>query len=330
MDIVVKRRNPGSHTLPMPQKLAPYSPYDRRIGEWGRVELRHSEDNTVDIYLDSGVLLNRVPVASKEWVISGEDADTDYNSGERDLPPEHARVFVMMPARTYDDCFIMPFSGFSTISRPAPYMEGDKERIKERITPSGWHITDDHGTGSHKAVSPDEKTSLEIDYGTEKEPKEDAPELHLSLFDEIKVDVAADDSAALSVFDEVEIAHKKGDSVKIRAYDTEITVKNGDVQVKTTKKTITTQDIDIKSTAPIGLNDGLYSTGLNPYLTAEASALQALQTAASNAAVQLGVLDGFSGAAGTIVGLGTAIVVFCQALTTADGAAQAAIAKVAK
>jgi hypothetical protein len=224
----------------------------------------------------------------------------------------------------------MPFSGFSTIDQPKPYMEDDKEKIKERITPSGWHITDDYVTGSHKAVSPDEKTSLEIDYGTEEEPKEKNPELHLDIFDEIKADIVADADVNLSVFDEVKIKHKKGDSVKVIAYDTEITIKNGDVQIKTIKQTTTTQDIDIKSVAPIGLNGGLFLTGLNPYLTAETSALQALQTAAESAALQLGVLDGFSGAAGTIVGLGKAIVAFCNALVAADGAAQTALAKVAK
>jgi hypothetical protein len=248
MDIVVKRRNPGSPAPPTPQKLAPPSPYDRRFGEWGRVEVPHSDDNTVDIYLDSGIHLKRVPVASKEWVIFGEDAKKGYNSGERNLPPEHARVFVMMPTRTYADCFVMPFSGFSTIDQPTPYMEDDKEKIKERITPSGWHVTDDYVTGSHKAVSPDKKTSLEIDYGTEEEPKEDAPELHLSLFDEIKADVVADDHVTLSVFDEVEIKHVKGDSCALKVFDTEIMIKRGEVSMKPKKTTIEVDgDAEIKT-----------------------------------------------------------------------------------
>ena len=247
MDIVVKRRNPGS-PAPVSQKLAQPSPYDRRFGEWGKVEALHSDDNTVDIYLDSGTHLKRVPVASKEWVISGEDAEKDYNSGERNLPPEHARVFVMMPTCTYADCFVMPFSGFSTIDQTAPYMEDDKEKIKERITPSGWHVTDDYVTGSHKAVSHDEKTSLEIDYGTEEEPKEDAPELHLSLFDEIKADVVADDNVSLSVFDEVHLEHVKGDSCTLKIFDTELVIKQGEVSIKPKKTTIEVDgDAEIKT-----------------------------------------------------------------------------------
>jgi hypothetical protein len=230
--------------------------YDRRLGEWGKVEVPHSDDNTVDIYLDSGTHLRRVPVASKEWVISGDDAKKGYNSGERDLPPEHARVFVMMPTCTYADCFVMPFSGFSTIDQTPPYMKDDREKIKERITPSGWHVTGDYVTGSHKAVSPDEKTSLEIDYGAGKEEKEH-PELHFKLFEKTTLDIIDEDSAKLSVFDgevriehkkgesvkiaaldEVEVEHKKGDSIKITAYDTDITVKHGEVTIHSKKSTV--------------------------------------------------------------------------------------------
>jgi hypothetical protein len=255
MEIIVKRRAPGPPST-APRKIAGVSPFDGRFGEWGKVDVSYSDDNTVDIFLDSGVYLKRVPVASGEWVVSGEDAEKGYNSGERNLPPVHARVFVIMPTRTYNDCFIAPFSGFSMIDQTEPYMGGDKEKIKERITPGGRHITDDYVTGSHKSVSQDEKTSLEIDYGTEKEPKEDAPELHLSLFDEIKADVVTDDNVTLSVFDEahiehvkgervtasifeeIEIEHVKGDSCTVKVFDTEIVIKPGEVSIKPKETTI--------------------------------------------------------------------------------------------
>jgi hypothetical protein len=309
----------------------------------------------VDIYLDSGTHLKRVPVASREWVISGEDADKKYNSGERNLPPEHSRVFVMMPARTYADCFVAPFSGFSTIGRAAPYMEDDKEKIKERITPGGWHITGDYVTGSRKAVSPDKKTSIEIDYGTKAEPKGDAPELHFSLFDEIKGDVVTDDSVEVSVFNEAVIKHKKGEKIEAEigpdveiaadANVTETIREDLDILVAgDDKKTVggnreekvagnakyESADTDIKSIAPIGLNDGLYKTGLSPYWTSETSALSALSQAAAQAAPQLALLDAFSGGTGFIIGLGAAIAAFCAAMQTADGAAHAATAKAVK
>jgi hypothetical protein len=247
MDIIVKRSTPGS-PAPQPQKLAPPSPFDRRFGEWGKVEVLHSDDNTVDIFLDSGTHLKRVPVASKEWVVSGEDAEKDYNSGERNLPPVQARVFIMMPTYTYGDCFVMPFSGFSTIDQSKPYMEDDREKIKERITPSGWHTTDDYVTGSHKAVSPDKKTSLEIEYGTEEEPKEDAPEFHLNLFDNIKVDVIAEDNLKIGVFEDITIEKKKKDSCTVKVFDTEIVIKKGAVSIKPKKTTIEVDgDAEVKT-----------------------------------------------------------------------------------
>jgi hypothetical protein len=211
MDIIVKRRQPGA---PAPQaRLAPSSPYNR-WGEWGSVEQRHAEDHTVDIYLDSRTHLKRVPVASREWVVSGEDTEKGYNSGERNLPPDQARVFVMMPTGAYNDCFIMPFSGFSTIDQTKPYMEDDQEQIQERITPSGWHITDNQVTGTHEAVSPDKKTSLLIDYGNEEEPKKDTPELHIRVFDQISIDVA-DKRACISAFDS-EIVIEEGKPILMR------------------------------------------------------------------------------------------------------------------
>jgi hypothetical protein len=273
MDILIKRRKPESPPA-NPSRLAQPSPYDRRYGEWGRVELLHSEDNSVDIFLDIGVYLKRVPVSSREWVVPGQDAGKDYNSGERDLPPEHARVFVMMPTGTYDDCFVL-CSGFAAIDQTQPYMKDKGEKIKERITPSGWHITDDYVTGSHKAVSPDEKTSLLIDYGTEDEPKEDAPELHLSLFDEIKVDVAADDNVTLSVFEEVCIEHVKGDSCTIKVFDTELVVKEGEVSIKPKKTTVEVDgDVEIKTSGKTTIEATGDTTvkGVNVSVEAETSA----------------------------------------------------------
>jgi hypothetical protein len=260
------------------------------------VDALHSEDNTADIFLDSGTYLNRVPVASREWAVSGEDAEKDYNSGERNLPPVQARVFIMMPTCTYNDCFVMPFSGFSTIDQPKPYMEDGREKIKERITPGGWHTADDYVTGSRKAVSPDKKTSLEIDYGTEGAPKEDAPELHLDLFDAIKVDIFADDR----------------------------------IEITVTNSTVEAQDYDIKCGKPIGLNDGLYKSGLAPYLTSETDAAGELETAAADAAPQLAVLDYLSGGAGKIIGLGAAVTAFCGAMKKADTAAHTDVSKAVK
>lgn len=206
MNIVIKKAasNGGLGQSP---KIGRPSPYDKRHGAWGRVEKAHSDDNTADIFLDTGVHLKRVPVASREWVVSGVEAEKDYNTGERDLPPSGARVFVMLPTGGYDDCFILCY-GFSAIDQTPPFMADDKENTRERITPSGWHITDDHATGSHEAVSPDGKTRLEIDYAA------DAPALRLALFDSVAVEVAGGGATA-RIFD-TEIEIKEGSPILIK------------------------------------------------------------------------------------------------------------------
>jgi hypothetical protein len=234
MNVIVKRKNAAS---PAPSQKRDPAPC-QRFGIWGRVEAAHSEDNTVDLTLENGIPLMRVPVASREWVVPGEDAGKGHNSGERDLPPVHARVFVMMPTFTYYDCFVAPFSGFSTIDQTAPYMEDEKEKTKERITPSGWHITENGVTGSRKSVSPDGKTSLEIDYGSEEEPKEENPELHLNIFDNIRADITGGENIMLSFFDEVKMEHVKGETCTVKIFDTELVIKKGEVSVKPKKTAI--------------------------------------------------------------------------------------------
>ncbi len=262
MNVVIRKNRNYGHSSET--KKIPSAPRFNRVwGEWGRVEKQNSIDNTVDVRLDSGVYLNRVPVASKEWVLFGESVEKDFNSGERDLPPIQSRIFIMMPSLTYDDCFIAPFSGFNTTDRNAsdPFLETEQENIKERITPSGWHITDDYVTGSHKAVSPDEKTSLEIDYGNEEEKKEDNPELHLNLFNEIKSNVVLGDEpiADLSVFGgEIELTHKKGDSCTLKIFDTELVIKKGAVSIKPKETTI---EVDGNATIKTSGNTGIEATG---------------------------------------------------------------------
>jgi phage gp45-like len=109
-----------------------------------------------------------------------------------------------------------------------------------------------------------------------------------------------------------------------------IKTKKCDVKLAGGKITVNADDIDIKSKTPVGINDGLYGSGLSAYLTSESSAASALNTAASSASAQLGILDALSGGAGTITALGAAIVSFCSGLASADSAASTAIAKAVK
>jgi len=215
MNITVNRNPVTSQQNEIKKTSRKASVFDKQFGIWGKVNAINSNDNTVDVILDTGVYLNNVPVASREWVIYGEDVKKDFNAGERDLPPIQARVFVFMPTFTFNDCFIAPFSGFNNFDKniSSPFLEDDKQNIKERITPSGWHITNDYITGSHKAVSLDKETSLEIDYGTEDKAKE-KPELHLKIFDEILID------------------HTKGGSCTVKIFDSELIIKPGEIYIK--------------------------------------------------------------------------------------------------
>ena len=252
---ITVNRDPISASQERSKKLNPASPFDRRFGAWGSVKSANSDDNTVDVYLDTGMLVKRVPVASKEWVIFGDDVEKDFNTGERDLPPVQARVFVLMPTFTFADCFVAPFSGFNNSDRniSSPFLEDDKKKIKERITPGGWHITDDYVTGSHKSVSPDKKTSLEIDYGTEEEPKEDNSEFHLNIFDEVNLEHIKGKSCTLKVFD-TEWVIEPG-KVTMRPKETTIDV-DGNVILKTSGNTTIEADgnIDINAVGSVSID----------------------------------------------------------------------------
>lgn len=242
MNIVIQKRN---SEVPSPARplLSQSNPYDKRYGAWGHVAdtdgdeiSAYSGDNSVDVVLDMGIYLRHIPVASHEWVVNKAVSGKDYTTGERDLPPPNARVFVMMPTGTFDDCFVL-CSGFSPVDKKdnAPFADADTEKIRERIKQGRWHTLYDCTTGTYEMISPDEKTSLKIDYGTGEETK-DKPELHIKLFEQTTLDVIADDSAILSVFDgEVKVEHKKGDNAKVTIFDTELTIKDGEVMLKPKK-----------------------------------------------------------------------------------------------
>ncbi|MDR1905169.1 MAG: hypothetical protein LBQ88_23170 [Treponema sp.] len=244
MKIVIQKKI-GEPSGPM-QRLNRPSPYDNRYGAWGHVadvdgdeKSAYSGDNSVDVVLDMGVYLRHIPVSSREWVVTKAVSGADYTTGERDLPPPNARVFVMMPTGTFDDCFVL-CSGFAPVDKNdnTPFADDDTEKTRERIKQGGWHTVYDCFTGSFEGISPDKKTSVKIDYGTEGEEKEH-PELHLTLFEKTKLDVIDEDSANLSVFDgEVKIEHKKGDNAKVTVFDTEFTIKKGEVTIHPKKTTV--------------------------------------------------------------------------------------------
>jgi hypothetical protein len=270
MKIVVQKTNnkaPGpTHRLNQP------NPYDKRYGAWGHVadtdgdeKAAYSSDNSVDVVLDMGVYLRHIPVASFEWVVNKTVSEKDYTTGERDLPPPNARVFVMMLTGTFDDCFVL-CSGFSPTEKNdnAPFSDDETEKIRDRVKQGGWHTIYDCLTGTYEAVSPDGKTGVKIDYGTENEAKE-KPELHLKLFKKTTLDVIDEESANLSMFGgEVKVEHKKGDNAKITVFDTELIIKQGEVTINA--KAVTVKSAATVITGGTLTNNGIAApTGVGPF-----------------------------------------------------------------
>jgi hypothetical protein len=112
--------------------------------------------------------------------------------------------------------------------------------------------------------------------------------------------------------------------------DITLTSKSGMAAKFEKSVTVSAGDLDLVSEEPVGINDGLYSSALKPYLNSETDALKALQQAATQAAPQLAVLDALSGGTGFIAGLGTAIISFCTSMQSADSSAHSTISKAVK
>jgi hypothetical protein len=134
MKIVIQKK--AVETPRVSQRLNRPSPYDKRYGAWGHVadvdddqKSAYSGDNSVDVVLDMGIYLRHTPVASREWVVTGTVSGADYTTGERDLPPPKARVFVMMPTGSFDDCFVL-CSGFAPVDKNdnTPFADDETEK----------------------------------------------------------------------------------------------------------------------------------------------------------------------------------------------------------
>jgi hypothetical protein len=149
--------------------------------------------------------------------------------------------------------------------------------------------------------------------------------------DDTKIETLYKDISS-AVMEDADITVKYKDKSKVLMDDNHIAVNtlSCTVDINNGNYLLTALDADIKSVAPVGINLGLYKTGLAPYLTAETAAAAALSQAAAQAAPQLAILDALSGGTGFIVGLGAAVVAFCSAIQAADSAAHASISLAVK
>jgi hypothetical protein len=237
-------------TLPA-HPLKSQSSYETgRYGAWGIVHSLNSEDASVNVLID-GLLLDHIPVASHEWVVPYDD----FVSGERNLPPVNARIFVLMPTGNFDNCFVL-CSGFSLFdpqqreSITAPSAIGDDISVRKTVMPGNWTKEYTDETGTLSILSPDKKTSLLLDY------REDEPQLHISIFEKVKLDVVSEDSVKVSIFDAQLTIDSKG-AVTIKSPQ-EITIEgkkltveaDNEITVNAPQVKVTGGKLEVKGSTP--------------------------------------------------------------------------------
>lgn len=114
------------------------------FGLWGKVLARHSEDHTVDIRTDREFVLERVPVASREWI-----TESDPPTGARDLPPEGTYVFMLMPTGQVESGFIIASVFPQTLAAlKTDFLKKDKESEAFTRREGGWQKTYDKSNGN--------------------------------------------------------------------------------------------------------------------------------------------------------------------------------------
>jgi hypothetical protein len=226
MNIIIHKNKPEPEGSP--KRIQQANPFASRVGAWGVAKAVYPVDHSVDVLLDTGIFVHRVPVASKEWVkdyaLEESPPDPAYTSGERNLPTIEARVFVFMPTGDLDGCFIPPFSGFvipqsyaafsEDWNKDSPPPESEKpENTRKFVLPGNWKGNYNYITGRFELISPDEKTSFLIDY-TDDNGEPEQPEVHLKLFDNpdeeepgINMDVVSGKTVDISVFNELKTHH---------------------------------------------------------------------------------------------------------------------------
>lgn len=139
---------------------------ESRIGFWGNVESVNSQNNTVDVTADIGILYRNIPVMSHEWVNATDSKN--YVTAERNLPPVGARVFVLTPTRTITGAFVL-CSGYArgeadthTLYAKNDSEQEEKNTVREKITQGGWNNKEDYANGNSSFTSQDGKIAINI------------------------------------------------------------------------------------------------------------------------------------------------------------------------
>lgn len=171
---------------------------DGRTGYFAVVKYVNPKSCTVDLIMDTGVFLNAVEVISNEWVYDHDG----YVSGERNLPPVGARVFVFMPTGNIESSIVIGSAlSVTEALHKKGFMDGsDDEQKKNAVTrkivyPGNWKSEYNYTDASFSLVSPDEKTS--ISYSAENSEKKRI--VVLKVFDEVSLTIEENKKADITI-----------------------------------------------------------------------------------------------------------------------------------
>lgn len=165
----VKRKTPSQDTSSkaiQQMKLSSFS--QSSFGMWGIVESVYSEDVTVDVRMRNSIVIQRIPVSTREWV--GYNDDRAF--GERNLPPVGCKVFVVFPdgVDNPDTSFVL----CSTVDLVWEIGEelkvelavSGKERERLTITEAGMKFKENKDTGDltlENSLTGEDKISIFVD-----------------------------------------------------------------------------------------------------------------------------------------------------------------------
>lgn len=166
----------------IPYGMSNWNYMDGRVGFWANIVSVDSSKMRATVVADTGMMFNGIPFATSEWVTKKDG----FVSCERNLPEKDARVFVMMPTHTITGAFIL-CSGYAAGDADTKTLYGSesdkdkKNRIRERITQSGWHEKEYYANGNIEFNSPDNKVTLEVNLADDSEESKEKG-IEISIF----------------------------------------------------------------------------------------------------------------------------------------------------
>jgi len=131
---------------------------------WGKVIDSHSEDNTVDVELQTGIEMKRIGVRSLEWAGANSDA-----YGERDLPPNNCKVLILFPDGIIENAFVicsgLDIFGDVGTKQKEELLTSGKETEYLRIKEGGLKTTYEKSTGVYTIEVNDAVISIDANGG---------------------------------------------------------------------------------------------------------------------------------------------------------------------